>query len=296
MITSGLRYRVASLPVILIYVNAFRLLDLGIHRHLAHLLRLRHYFFLDDVWLPGLGRIHLVRARLRRHGAALDVVVVQLLVNWPAHRYLIVEVVLDINATLDAAPVGVVVLRHVVRARVHVVYRQEVCSDARVRPLLLLNWIVPLVRLLILILLLRPVEELCLFLARYLNLLRKTIHMYRRGLPIFLYIHDHLLFVVNCWIIHYLGQLARWLVKNVFLLSSLDISLTKVQLQLFLRHYQGTLHLFQFTDHVIRVVHGPRYFEQLLQLFSLRIKCVIHGCFLQVVVAFQGLADVLFVS
>jgi hypothetical protein len=92
---------VIASAAVLVNIDALDLLFLRIQGHLPYFLRLIIHFLLqyflllfDCVAVLGWDLV-------------LDVVVVQFLVNRSAHRYFVIEVVLDVDAALDAPPVGV---------------------------------------------------------------------------------------------------------------------------------------------------------------------------------------------
>jgi len=119
----------ACLPLALVQGHAFYLLHLGVHRHLPHFLGLIYHFLFH--YLLFLSNCKVVRLCSQ----CLDVVVVKLLVDGSAHVYFVVEVVFDINATFNTAPVRVPVLLDMVCTRIHVVYCKEIRPYAWVRSL-----------------------------------------------------------------------------------------------------------------------------------------------------------------
>ena len=54
--------------------------------------------------------------------------------------------------------------------------------------------------------------------------------------------------------------------------------------------------MLQLPNHMVRVVHRAGDLEQLLQLFALRVETILDRGVFEVVVAFERLTDVLFVS
>lgn len=59
-------------------------------------------------------------------------------------------------------------------------------------------------------------------------------------------------------------------------MRSLYVPLSVVKLELLLGHDQRPLHLLQLPDHVVWVVHGVRYLEQLFQLVPLWMERILY--------------------